>query len=81
MTQSNLLWRNGIACKGHDRGVFFDIGLVKKLLTYVAKVLIVVVWPLSNSHLKNGCLRLFNTGSVRIECFFGLFCRTQVLEN
>ena len=20
MTQSNLLWRNGIACKGHDRG-------------------------------------------------------------
>ena len=24
---------------------------------------------------------LFNTGSVRIECFLGLFCRTQVLEN
>ena len=22
-----------------------------------------------------------NTGSVRIECFLGLFCRTQVLEN
>ena len=23
----------------------------------------------------------FKTGSVRTECFFGLFCRTQVLEN
>ena len=23
----------------------------------------------------------FNTGSVRIECFLGLFCRTRILEN
>ena len=30
---------------------------------------------------RRGRIVYLNTGSVRIECFLGLFCRTDVLEN